>query len=90
MSNTQKLLKEKLTVENYNKLILLNNTKIHDFVADAIGLTNPSSVFVCTNSHQDIAYIRELAIKTGEEIPLDVPGHTCHFDGYYDQPPVQS
>jgi len=85
MSNTQKLLKEKLTVENYNKLILLNNTKIHDFVADAIGLTNPSSVFVCTNSHQDIAYIRELAIKTGEEIPLDVPGHTCHFDGYYDQ-----
>ena len=85
MPNIKKLLKEKLTAENYNRLIALDNPKMHEFVADAIELCRPASVFVCTDSPQDVAYIRELAIKNGEEIPLNIPGHTCHFDGYHDQ-----
>ncbi len=85
MPNVKELLKEKLTTENYDKLIALENPKMHNFVADAIELTGPASVFVCTNSPADIAYIRKLAIKTGEETPLNIPGHTCHFDGYHDQ-----
>ncbi len=85
MDSVKRLLKEKLTTENYNRLIALDNPKMHEFVADAIELTQPASVFVFTGSESDIAYIRELAIKKGEEIPLDIPGHTCHFDGYHDQ-----
>jgi len=85
MNNVNELLKEKLTTENYNRLIALDNPKMHEFVADAIELTGPASVFVCTDSEEDRAYIRELAIKNGEEIPLNTPGHTCHFDGYHDQ-----
>ena len=85
MLDIKKLLKEKLTREIYDRLIALNNPKMHEFVADAIELTNPASVFVCTDSEADRAYIRELAIKAGEERPLDLPGHTCHFDGYNDQ-----
>ena len=85
MSDTRKLLEEKLTAENYDKLVALDNHKMHEFIADAIGLCNPASVFVCTDSAEDIDYIRELAVKTGEEIPLNIPGHTCHFDGYNDQ-----
>jgi len=85
MTNLKELLKEKLTAENYNRLIALENPKMHEFVADAIELTQPASVYVCTDSSEDRAYIRELAIKTREEIPLDTAGHTCHFDGYYDQ-----
>jgi len=85
MNNANELLKEKLTAENYNKLIALDNPKMHDFIADAIELCRPASVFVCTDSPQDIAYIRDLAIKNGEEIPLATQGHTCHFDGYQDQ-----
>jgi len=85
MHNANELLKEKLTTENYDRLIALDNPKMHEFVADAIELTGPASVFVCTDSEEDRAYIRELAIKNGEEIPLDIPGHTCHFDGYHDQ-----
>ncbi|GAH73279.1 unnamed protein product, partial [marine sediment metagenome] len=46
---------------------------------------SPASVFICTGSAEDINYIRELAIKAGEETPLDIPGHTVHFDGYHDQ-----
>ncbi|MHC4245028.1 MAG: phosphoenolpyruvate carboxykinase domain-containing protein, partial [Planctomycetota bacterium] len=85
MSNVNELLKQKLTAENYDKLTALNNPKMHAFIADAIELTGPDSVFVCTDSPDDIAYIRDLAVKNGEESPLNIPGHTCHFDGYNDQ-----
>ena len=85
MHSVKEFLKEKLTPENYSRLMALDNPKMHQFVADAIELTQPASVFVCTDSAEDRAYIRDLAIKNGEEIPLNIPGHTCHFDGYYDQ-----
>ena len=68
--NMKALLKKRLTKENYNRLIAMKNPKLYSFVADAIELTNPDSVFVCTDSAEDIAYIRELAIKTGEEFKL--------------------
>ncbi len=85
MSNVEKLLQERLTAEHYERLRALDNAKMHEFVANAIELTNPESVFVCTDSPDDIAYIRDLAVKSGEERPLDIKGHTCHFDGYNDQ-----
>lgn len=85
MGSINELLKEKLTTENYNRLMALDNPKMHEFVADAIELTGAASVSVLTDSEEDRTYIRELAIKNGEEIPLDVTGHTCHFDGYNDQ-----
>ncbi len=85
MHNENELLKGRLTAESYDRLIALDNAKMHEFVADAIELTQPASVFVCTGLEPDIAYIRELAIKNGEEVPLNIPGHTCHFDGYHDQ-----
>jgi len=85
MSNVKELLKEKLTTENYNRLKALDNPKLHEFITDAIELTAASSVSVFTDSEEDRKYIRELAVKNGEEIPLDITGHTCHFDGYNDQ-----
>jgi phosphoenolpyruvate carboxykinase (GTP) len=85
MAEARQILKEKLTAESYDRLVALNNPKMHDFVADAIELTRPDSVFVYTGSDADAAYIRERAIKNGEETPLNLPGHTCHFDGYHDQ-----
>jgi phosphoenolpyruvate carboxykinase (GTP) len=85
MSDARELLKSKLTDEHYGRLSALDNAKLHKFVADAIELCNPESVYVCTDADEDIAYIRELAIKNGEEKPLNIKGHTCHFDGYNDQ-----
>jgi phosphoenolpyruvate carboxykinase (GTP) len=85
MAEIMDLLREKLSAEQYGRLAALENPKMHDFVADAIKLTNPASVFVYTGSEEDAAYIRELAIKNGEETPLNIPGHTYHFDGYNDQ-----
>jgi phosphoenolpyruvate carboxykinase (GTP) len=85
MSNVNELLKEKLTTENYNRLIAVDNLKIHGFVADAIKLTKPESVFVCTDSEVDVKYVRRMAVENGEENPLETPGHTYHFDGPNDQ-----
>jgi len=85
MFDVKKLLKEKLNSENYNRIIALNNRKIEEFVADAVELCSPSSVFVCTDALEDMEYIRKEAITSGEETPLKIPGHTYHFDGMQDQ-----
>ena len=85
MADAKELLKETLTPENYQKLIALDNPRMHRFIADAIELCRPASVFVSTGSDADNDHIRELAVKNAEETPLDIPGHTCHFDGYHDQ-----
>ena len=78
------MLQDRLTQDNFDKLMALANDKMHAFVADAIELTNPESVFVVTDSAEDIAKIREMAIGNGET-KLNIAGHTYHFDGPKDQ-----
>jgi len=85
MSNTKKQLKKRLTAENYSWLMAVDNVKIHEFVAEAIELTGPETVFVCTDSQEDVEYVRRMAVESGEERPLETPGHTYHFDGPDDQ-----
>ncbi|MFA5239884.1 MAG: phosphoenolpyruvate carboxykinase (GTP) [Phycisphaerae bacterium] len=85
MQEYLKLLQEKIGNENYQKLIQIKNPKLHEFVADAIELCKPASVFVCSDSPEDIEYVRQQAVSTKEERALNIPGHTYHFDGYEDQ-----
>jgi len=85
MNSDKKLLKEKLQAKDYEKLLALDNDKLNAFIAQTIKLTCPESVFVCGDSDDDLAYIRQLAVTNGEEKPLAIEGHTVHFDGYYDQ-----
>jgi phosphoenolpyruvate carboxykinase (GTP) len=84
-TSAKDILKKRVAGKHLDRLTAIDNPKLHRFVADAIELTNPASVYVCTDSPQDIAYIRDLAVQNGEEIPLDIKGHTCHFDGITDQ-----
>lgn len=79
------ILEEHLDHKNYEKLIAIDNPHMHEFVAKYIDLCNPEKVFVSDSSEESIRYIQDAAIKTGEEIPLAMEGHTVHFDGYYDQ-----
>ncbi|MHC4265389.1 MAG: hypothetical protein ACYSUK_05580 [Planctomycetota bacterium] len=85
MTDVQTLLKQKLTAESFEKIAVLKNEKLYNFIADAIELANPDSVYVCDDSPEDTDYIRSLAIDLGEENPLATKGHTYHFDGYNDQ-----
>lgn len=70
---------------NLQKLEELNNQHVIKVVEEAILLCRPAKVTVITDSKEDIAYVRELALINGEETKLKMEGHTIHFDGYYDQ-----
>ncbi len=81
----EQVLKASLTGEHIEKLLRLPNPKLHRFVAEAVELCGPDSVFVCTDAAEDIAYVRRLATENSEETPLALEGHTIHFDGAKDQ-----
>jgi len=78
-------LRERIEKQHFAKLMALKNPSLHRFVADAIDLCRPDSVYVCDDSDHDVRYVREQAVARGEERPLKLKGHTVHFDGYYDQ-----
>lgn len=67
------------------KLEEINNRHVIKVVEEAIQLCKPAKVTVITDSKEDIAYVRELALINGEEKKLKIEGHIIHFDGYYDQ-----
>lgn len=79
------ILKERLENEQYEKLMRIDNPGLHEFIAKYIEHCNPEKVFVCSDSEEDIKYIREVTVKNGEEIPLAAANHTIHFDNYRDQ-----
>ncbi len=85
MDTTRNVLKASLGEENYQKLVRIDNAELDQFIAEYIELCNPDKVFVCTDSSQDIDYIRQSALRNGEESELAIDGHTIHFDSYYDQ-----
>jgi len=84
-SNPGSVLKARLGPDQYAKLARIENTRLHAFLADAIELCRPESVFICTDAPEDIAYVRGQAVVTSEERSLAMEGHTVHFDGYFDQ-----
>jgi len=79
------LLKSKMSEDSYAKLAAIGNEDVMAFIAHAIELCEPESVWVGDDSDEDVAYIRQLAIDNNEERPLNIEGHTIHFDGYFDQ-----
>ena len=81
----KEILKARLDEDGYRKLMRIDNPELQAFVAKYIDLCNPDKIFVSAGSPEDIEYIREAAIRNGEEIKLAMEGHTVHFDNYYDQ-----
>src|SRR4030067_1369845 len=86
MNTYLEALRPKLSELDYKKLCAKTNFKVHEFIAKASALCTPERIFICSDSAEDIAYVRRQAIATGEEKAiLTLPGHTVHFDGVYDQ-----
>jgi|WetSurMetagenome_2_1015567.scaffolds.fasta_scaffold00703_9 phosphoenolpyruvate carboxykinase (GTP) len=78
-------LKNRLGVEQYERLMKIESPSLHRFIADYIEVCSPAAVFVNDDSPESFAYIKNAALKGGEEGKLAVPGHTYHFDPYADQ-----
>ncbi|WP_048058261.1 phosphoenolpyruvate carboxykinase (GTP) [Pyrococcus yayanosii] len=84
-SNPLEFLEKKLDREQFEKVKAINNPELHRFLADWIAWLEPSKVFVCTDSPEDEFYVKWKALYNGEERMLETPGHTVHYDNYYDQ-----
>lgn len=80
-----KSLKERLSPQDYQKLKVINNSRLINYIAEAVDLCQPEDIFICDDSSRDLEKIRKKALETGEEKPLNIPGHTYHFDGPEDQ-----
>ena len=79
-------LRTRVNQEDYQKLCAIDNSKIHQVIAEAAELCNPEKIFICSDTPDEIAHIRNMAIVTGEEsAAVAIPGHTFHFDGPHDQ-----
>ncbi len=80
-----KYLKERLDEEQFKKIEKIKNEELYNFIERYIEVCNPSKVFIVTDSEDDELYVRNRAIIYQEERLLNTPGHTVHFDNYYDQ-----
>ncbi|MGF3521619.1 MAG: phosphoenolpyruvate carboxykinase (GTP) [Candidatus Bathyarchaeia archaeon] len=79
-------LQPKLSPQDLKKLNAIDNPIVHEFIAKASDLCHPDKLFICSDAPEDIAYVRQQAIATGEERAiLSIQGHTVHFDGINDQ-----
>lgn len=78
-------LKNKCIQDSFEKLQTLENPRLMDVISRYASLCNPARIFVCNDSPQNALYLRERALEEGEEKELATPGHTVHYDGYFDQ-----
>ena len=58
----------------------IKNKEIIIKIANAAAMCRPDSIFINTGSKADCAFLRDLAIKKGEEKSLPMMGHTIHYD----------
>lgn len=79
------LLKSKCTEKELEKFNAITSQKVKDFILSSAELCEPDDIFICSDSEEDIAHVRQQAIAKGEEKELGIKGHTYHFDGMNDQ-----
>jgi phosphoenolpyruvate carboxykinase (GTP) len=80
------VLRPKLSQTDFQKLDAIANPNVHEFIAKASDLCHPEKIFVCSDSVEDIAHVRQQAVAMCEESAiLTIQGHTVHFDGEQDQ-----
>jgi phosphoenolpyruvate carboxykinase (GTP) len=70
---------------DWQKLLALGNRHVITIVTEYAELCRPEQVIVVSDTPEEIAAIRQMALETGAERKLAIAGHTIHYDGYYDQ-----
>jgi phosphoenolpyruvate carboxykinase (GTP) len=80
------VLRPKLRQSDFQKLDAMVNPNVHEFIAKASDLCHPETIFICSDSPEDINHIRQQAVGMCEEKAiLTMQGHTVHFDSEHDQ-----
>jgi phosphoenolpyruvate carboxykinase (GTP) len=69
-----------MDTEQFGRISGITHPEVLKRIANAVVICNPDTIFINTGSEADRQFIRDLAIKTGEERPLAMKNHTIHFD----------
>ncbi len=69
-----------MTPEHLERIRAVTNPEVALKIANAIVMCSPDTIYVHTGSEADRAFVKELALKKGEEKKLPMEGHTIHFD----------
>jgi len=85
LDNLTETTKTLLSEQDLQKLVALKNPKVLKIVNEFVDLCKPAKVKVITDNPKEIEYVRQGALREGEEEKLTMEGHTIHYDGYYDQ-----
>ncbi|MFH1976529.1 MAG: phosphoenolpyruvate carboxykinase (GTP) [Pseudomonadota bacterium] len=75
-----KFFEKRLDSENLSKILTIKHEGVLLKIANSIVMCQPDSIFINTGTEADRQYIRDLAIKNGEEATLPMKGHTIHYD----------
>jgi phosphoenolpyruvate carboxykinase (GTP) len=75
-----RLFENRLDEKNLSGIQKIKNPEVVVKIANSIAMCEPETVFINTGSESDKVYIREIALKNGEEAKLPMDGHTIHFD----------
>ena len=72
--------KQRMDPDHLDRIIKIRNPDVLRRIANAIVICDPDRILINTGSLQDQAFIRNLALETGEESALAMENHTIHFD----------
>jgi phosphoenolpyruvate carboxykinase (GTP) len=72
--------KQRMDPDHLDRIGKIRNPAVLQRIANAVVICDPDRIFINTGSRQDQAFIRNLAVETGEESPLAMENHTIHFD----------
>lgn len=80
LDNAMRLFEDKLDDKNLTRIKKIEHAEVIIKIANTIAMCKPDDVFINTGSEADKTYIREMALKKGEEEALPMDRHTIHFD----------
>jgi phosphoenolpyruvate carboxykinase (GTP) len=76
----KRIFRDSMDDAEFAKIEQITNSEARLKIANAIALGQPAKVLVNTGSEEDAALMRALSVENGEEKPLNIPGHTIHYD----------
>jgi phosphoenolpyruvate carboxykinase (GTP) len=85
VGQARSLFEKKMDKDNLAKIGTIKNEEVLIRIANAIGMCDPDSVYINGDSEQERTYVREMALKNGEEEKIGYEDHTVHFDLPEDQ-----
>ncbi|MGD8367885.1 MAG: phosphoenolpyruvate carboxykinase (GTP) [Desulfobacterales bacterium] len=75
-----RIFSEALDEQHLSRIRTIDHPGVLTKIANAIAMCRPDRVYINAGTAEDRQFIRDLALKKGEEDTLPLDGHTIHFD----------